>query len=107
MDQNAIPPSQRLDPVRWPAERLQPWPRAKIAIGWNVAVIVVGALIAVIGLINGLAADPENSALRQTVAALWVIQGLFGMLIAVVGILGATLVHGLLTCEPLAYATKA
>jgi hypothetical protein len=36
-------------------------------------------------------ADPENSAFRQTVRALWVIQGLIGLLIAAVGILGATI----------------
>jgi fumarate reductase subunit D len=61
------------------------------ALAWNVVVIVVGVLIALIGLINGLAANPESSALRQTVGALWVIQGLLGLLIAAVGILGATI----------------
>lgn len=69
--------------------------RGTAAIGWNAAVIVVGALIALIGLINGLAVDPVNSAFRQTVAALWVIQGILGLLIAAVGVLGATLVHAL------------
>ena len=57
--------------------------------------IIVGVLVAIIGLINGLAANPENSALRQTVSALWVIQGLIGLLIAAVGILGATLANAL------------
>jgi hypothetical protein len=56
-------------------------------------VIAVGALIAFIGLIVGLSADPENSALRQTVKALWVIQGLIGLLIAAVGIPGATIAN--------------
>jgi hypothetical protein len=56
----------------------------------NIFVIVVGILIAMIGLANGLFADPDNSALRQTVAALWVIQGLIGLLIAAVGVLGFT-----------------
>jgi hypothetical protein len=58
-------------------------------------VIVVGVLIAVIGLINGLAANPDNNALRQTVGALWVIQGFLGLLIAAVGILGASLISAL------------
>jgi hypothetical protein len=61
------------------------------AVAWNVAVIAVGTLIAFIGLIVGLSADPENSALRQTVKALWIIQGLIGLLIAAIGILGATI----------------
>jgi hypothetical protein len=65
------------------------------AVAWNVMVIVVGAVIALIGLINGLASHPENSALRQTVAALWVTQGLLGLLIAAVGILGATIASAL------------
>ena len=56
---------------------------------------MIGSLIAVIGLINGLTVNPESSAFRQTVAALWVIQGLIGLLIAAVGTLGATLVHAL------------
>ena len=64
-------------------------------LAWNVVVIVVGVLIAIIGLINGLAADPLNSALRQTVSALWVIQGILGLLIAAVGILGATIARAL------------
>jgi hypothetical protein len=61
------------------------------AVGWNVAVIVVGVLIAFIGLTVGLTADPENSAFGQTVKALWVIQGLIGLLIAAIGILGVTI----------------
>lgn len=62
---------------------------------WNVVVIVVGVLIAVVGLINGLASEPENSAVRQTVGALWVIQGLLGLLIAAIGILGAGVVYAI------------
>jgi hypothetical protein len=50
-------------------------------------------LIGLIGLAVALTAAPGDSAPRQTVAALWVIQGLIGLLIAAVGILGATLVH--------------
>jgi hypothetical protein len=65
------------------------------AIVWNIVVIVVGVLIAVIGLINGLTANPDNSAFRQTVGALWVIQGLLGVLIAAVGILGAGVVYAI------------
>jgi hypothetical protein len=83
-------PGNRPRPVRTAPSR-PPSP----AFGWNVAVIVVGVLIAVIGLINGLAANPDNNALRQTVGALWVIQGFLGLLIAAVGILGASLISAL------------
>jgi hypothetical protein len=62
---------------------------------WNVVVIVVGIFIAVIGLINGLTSNPDNSAFRQTVGALWVIQGLLGLLIAAIGILGAGVVYAI------------
>jgi len=64
-------------------------------IAWNVVVIVAGVFIALIGLLSGLAANPEHSAVRQTVAALWVIQGLLGLLIAAVGILGATIARAI------------
>ena len=60
---------------------------------WNVVVIAIGILIALIGLFFGLTADPENSAFRQTVKALWIIQGLIGLLIAAVGIHGATVTN--------------
>jgi hypothetical protein len=63
------------------------------AFAWNVAVIVVGGLIAAIGLGAWLLADPTNSAFRQTVAALWLIAGLLGLVIAAIGTLGATIVH--------------
>jgi hypothetical protein len=81
-----------------PAQGAVPSPPAAVlgpAFGWNVAVIVIGTLIAAGGLVAGLFADPEDSALRQTVAALWVIQGLLGLIIAAVGVLGASLVHTL------------
>ncbi|HVB16672.1 MAG TPA: hypothetical protein VNF04_09080 [Stellaceae bacterium] len=90
----AARPSAPVPPAATPASR--PVPQigsANPALAWNVVVIVVGVLIAIIGLINGLAADPLDSALRQTVSALWVIQGLLGLLIAAVGILGAGMVH--------------
>jgi hypothetical protein len=64
-------------------------------LGWNVAVIVAGVLIAAVGFSAQLLANPGASAPRQTVAALWLIQGLFGLLIATVGILGATIVSAL------------
>jgi hypothetical protein len=69
--------------------------RATVAIGWNVAVILVGSLIALIGVFAWLLADPGDSAPRQTVAALWLLAGILGVLIAAVGILGATLAHAL------------
>jgi hypothetical protein len=65
------------------------------AFAWNVAVIVAGSLIGVIGLGAWLVADPTNSALRQAVAALWLIAGLLGLLIAAVGVLGATIVNAI------------
>jgi hypothetical protein len=64
--------------------------RTSTACWWNILVLAVGLLIAIIGLSYGLFADPGDSALRQTVAALWVIQGLLGLLIAAVGVFGAT-----------------
>lgn len=57
---------------------------------WNLLVIIIGLLIAIVCLGAGLLADPADSALRQTVAALWVIQGILGLLIAAVGVFGAT-----------------
>jgi hypothetical protein len=69
-------------------------------IGWNVAVIVFGSLIGLIGLGAWLLADPTNSALRQTVAALWLIAGLLGFVVAAVGVLGASLVHVLRRVRP-------
>jgi hypothetical protein len=41
----------------------------------TLVVIFVGAFIAVIGLVAGLSAQPGDSAPRQTVAALWMIEG--------------------------------
>jgi hypothetical protein len=61
--------------------------------GWNVVVILIGGVIAIIGLFFGLTADVSGSAPRQTVAALWTIEGLIGLLIVAVGILGLTLVR--------------
>jgi hypothetical protein len=65
-----------------------------LAVIWNAAVIFVGAFIAVIGLVTGLTAQPGDSAPRQTVAALWMIEGLLGLLISAVGIVGATIATG-------------
>jgi hypothetical protein len=65
------------------------------AFAWNVAVIVAGGIIGVIGLGAWLVADPTNSALRQAVAALWLIAGLLGLLISAVGVLGATIVNAI------------
>ena len=86
-------PASAVAPAASPA--FSPAGSTNPAFAWNVVVIVVGVLIAIIGLINGLAANPESSALRQTVGALWVIQGLLGLLIAAVGILGAGVVYAI------------
>ena len=63
---------------------------AYIACWWNILVIVIGLLVAIVGLGYGLFAGPGDSAPRQTVAALWVVQGILGLLIAAVGVLGLT-----------------
>ncbi len=65
--------------------------------GWNIAVIVLGGLIALAGFFAGFSADAEDSAIRQTVAALWVLQGLVGLLIATIGVLGATIIYAIET----------
>ena len=49
------------------------------------AVIVVGSFIRLVGLTVDITADPTNSAMRQTVAALWMIEGILGLAIASVG----------------------
>jgi hypothetical protein len=68
---------------------------ANQAIGWNVVVIVVGGIVALFAWAGADISDISNSAMRQTVAALWILCGLVGLLIAAVGVLGATLVHTL------------
>lgn len=69
--------------------------RTNPAFAWNVVIIIVGVLTALIGLINGLFASPIASAFQQTVSALWVIQGLLGLLIAAIGFLGTTIARAL------------
>jgi cation transporter-like permease len=66
-----------------------------VAFGWNIVVIVIGALVALIGIFAWLFADTGDSALHQTVAALWLLAGILGILISAVGILGATLAYAL------------
>jgi hypothetical protein len=68
--------------------------RKTLAVVSNAVVIFVGAFIAVIGLVAGLSAQPGDSAPRQTVAALWMIEGLLGLLISAVGIVGETVATG-------------
>jgi uncharacterized membrane protein len=65
------------------------------AFGCNVAVIVVGTTIAVYGILLWAVYLPRDNALRQILPALWLIQGLVGVLIAAIGVLGATLVSAL------------
>lgn len=66
------------------------------ALGWNAVVIVIGMLIAFIGFFRNSTAEIANSAIQQSVAALWAIQGLIGLLIAAIGVLGATIASALL-----------
>ena len=54
-----------------------------------------GSIFALGGFVAWIGADPANSAFRQTVAALWLIAALMGLIIAAVGVLGATIVHAL------------
>jgi TRAP-type C4-dicarboxylate transport system permease small subunit len=65
------------------------------AFGCNIAVIVVGTIIAVCGILLWAVHSPRDNALRQILPALWLIQGLVGLLIAAIGVLGATLVSAL------------
>ena len=68
---------------------------ANHAIGWNVVVIVVGGIVTLFAWAGADISDISNSVMRQTVASLWMLCGLVGLLIAAVGVLGATLVHTL------------
>jgi hypothetical protein len=68
---------------------------ANQAIDWNVVVIVVGSILALFPWAGADISDISNNVMRQTVAALWMLCGLIGLLIAAVGVLGATLVHAL------------
>jgi uncharacterized membrane protein len=70
------------------------------AIAWNVGASVVGFVIAFVGLAAGLTADPEESAIRQIVAATWTLCGIVGLLIAAVGLLGATVIHAIKVARP-------
>ena len=65
------------------------------AFAWNVVTIVVGSIFALGGFVAWIGADPANSAFRQTVAALWLIAALMGLVIAAIGVLGATIVHAI------------
>jgi hypothetical protein len=65
------------------------------ALIFNIITIVIGVLVAVVGFAAWIGADPTNSALRQTVAALWLIAALLGLVIAAIGVLGVSLVHTL------------
>jgi hypothetical protein len=49
-------------------------------------IVVLGMVIAAGGVLSWLFTDPTNSAVRQIVAALWLLCGLTGSLIAVIGI---------------------
>src|SRR5262249_55442023 len=69
----------------------------KWAFGCNVAVIVVGTIIAVCGILLSVVYSPRDNALRQILPALWLIQGLVVLLIAAIGALGAPLVSALRT----------
>ena len=62
------------------------------AVGWNVVVIIIGSVIAAIGLLGW---GWFFASAGQTVAVLWLIVALLGLLIAAAGVLGATIVHTL------------
>jgi TRAP-type C4-dicarboxylate transport system permease small subunit len=64
-------------------------------LGWNLVTIFVGSIFAFCGFFAWFGADPANSAFRQTVAALWLIAALMGLVIAAIGVLGATIVHAI------------
>ena len=68
---------------------------ANQAIGWNVVVIVVGSILALFSWAGADISDISNNVMRQSVAALWMLCGLVGLLITAVGVLGAALVHAL------------
>jgi len=68
---------------------------ANRAIGWNVVVIVVGSIVTLFAWGGADISEISNSVMRQTVASLWMLCGLIGLLIAAIGVLGATLVHTL------------
>src|SRR5438132_11984971 len=59
----------------------------------NVVVAVTGTLIAITGLGVWATAEPDNTPLRQTVAALWLLAALLGLVITAIGVLGATILH--------------
>jgi hypothetical protein len=52
-------------------------------------------VVGIVGLFNGLTTDPANSAVRQTVNALWVLQGLVGLVIFAIGVIGGSIVQTL------------
>jgi hypothetical protein len=49
-------------------------------------IIIAGLFIAAGGILSWLFADPTNSAVRQIVAALWLLCGLVGLIITAIGI---------------------
>lgn len=53
-------------------------------------IAVVGGIVAANGILSGFTASP-GSAPQQTVAALWMIEGLLGLLITAIGLLIVTI----------------
>lgn len=70
-------------------------PSIGAALGWNIVPIVTGISISVVGLIIWGGMTTPSSAVQQTVSALWLIAILMGLLIASVGVLGATIIYTL------------
>ena len=97
-----MPTSEQVGRAPPGASRIDPPSPFAAAIGWNIPAIVLGLLIAVAGLSLGGFVDTSDSAIRQTVAALWMLCGLVGLLIAAVGTLGATIAHAIKVSRRLA-----
>lgn len=64
-------------------------------ITWNVVAIVIGVLIAMVGGGAGFSPEFDPSAAESIVAALWIVAGVIGLLIAAVGLAGATVIHAI------------
>lgn len=63
-------------------------------------VIILGLVIAAGGILSWLFADPANSAVRQVVAALWLLSGVAGFIIAAIGTATIVIERAVLTHRP-------
>lgn len=85
-----IPPAAPIEVAPAAAAQVSPADRFMAILGEvtpaGTMVIIVGTVVATIGLAMGIGADPGNSSPRQAVAALWIIGGLIGLGIVAIGI---------------------